>query len=97
MLADASTPNREAFLGVTHTGDVVEWDGEDRLSSVRKIYLAVDSEKSFHVDDAAYSAQRETLIVGYLGPTKAPGQEQQCPDYQVRIFKRGDSSRANVS
>lgn len=97
MLFDASTSSREAFLSVTHTGDVLEWDGEDRLASVRKVYQGAESEKGFRVDDAAYSTQQETLIVGYLGPTKPSGQEQQCPHYQVRIFERGDSSRANVS
>ncbi|GAA5865666.1 hypothetical protein JCM1840_003211 [Sporobolomyces johnsonii] len=76
--------SEDSFLAVSFIGDIAEWKHHPSTSVVSKLYASKND--VYRVDDFAYSAAKETLIVGYLGAKD--GKELASPPSQVVLYKR---------
>ncbi|GAA5962192.1 hypothetical protein JCM21900_002305 [Sporobolomyces salmonicolor] len=76
--------SEDSFLAVSFIGDIAEWKHYPTTSVVSKLYASKND--VYRVDDFAYSAAKETLIVGYLGAKD--GRELASPPNQVVLYKR---------
>ncbi|GAA5999963.1 hypothetical protein JCM10207_005992 [Rhodosporidiobolus poonsookiae] len=80
----ATSPSN--FLAVSFLGDIVEWSAHsDALTSRLKKHVQSTDDK-FRVDDFAWSDEKDTLVVGFLGVKE--GKEFLSPPSQVVLYKR---------
>lgn len=80
----------DALLGVSHCGDLVEWNPSapsgTASSGVRKVHRAQTD--LYRVDDFAYSPSKEIAIVPYLA-----AKDKSSPTNQVVLYKREKDSK----
>ncbi|KAK4054495.1 hypothetical protein OIV83_000989 [Microbotryomycetes sp. JL201] len=81
-----------SLIGVSLLGDVIEYDSHTR-GGVRNV--AASRGSTFRIDDFAYSAEKSTLIVPYLGAKE--GKDWLQPPNQVVLFKRDPLSEVSES
>ncbi|GAA5862641.1 hypothetical protein JCM8547_003497 [Rhodosporidiobolus lusitaniae] len=77
-----------SFLATSFLGDIVEFylPPNSSTTHVRKLHNA--SSETYRVDEAAYSEEKDTLIVGYLGAKDPETKEFRSPPSQVVLYKR---------
>ncbi|KAM0791340.1 hypothetical protein ACM66B_005808 [Microbotryomycetes sp. NB124-2] len=80
-----------SLMGVSLLGDVIEYDAQMR-GGVRNI--AGSRGSTFRIDDFAYSVEKSTLIVPYLGARS--GKDWLQPPHQVVLFKKDPSTEELV-
>jgi hypothetical protein len=76
-----------SFLALSFIGDITEFSltPQTHLTTSRRLHRS--TQDVFRIDDFAWSREKETLVVGYLGAGGA-GEKGQQPPNQVVLYRR---------